>query len=121
VENAVKWLALVLCGNENLFQPGTICELAFDEFRAGGEQIAPAVLQVIENGGFVTLGDEETGNGTTYIPGTSGNYYLHKNTVLSIALWGTVSLIQKAGLTRPSAMLSQIVERATPSSFMHTR
>ena len=58
------------------------------------EQVEPTVTQIIYNNSACGPGQPEAGNGTPYIPRTAGNQYLHKNTVLSGALWFTVSLLQ---------------------------
>jgi hypothetical protein len=86
VENTVKRLALLSGGDKKVLQQGSVREIAFDEIHPWGKIFPPAMAQVIENSGFMTLRYKEPRNGTTYIPGTSGNHYLHKNTVLSIAL-----------------------------------
>ena len=46
--------------------------------RPGGQQLAPAVAQVVENNSFVAILGQQAGHSTTYVPCPPGYKDLHK-------------------------------------------
>ncbi len=70
-------------GGKNPLEVGAVAELAFDELRAGRQQVAAAVAQVVVNNGLIPFFGQKSRNCTSDIPCTASNQDLHKRTVLS--------------------------------------
>jgi len=82
VEDAVEGFALAFGGDEKVFKQGPVSQIALDEIDACWEQVAAAVAEVIENHCLMSAFGKQSRDGTTYIPGPSGDQYLHKKAVL---------------------------------------
>jgi hypothetical protein len=86
VEHAVEGVTLIAGSDEKVFKRFPIRELPLHEFHSRWKQVAASVAQIIEHNRGMPFRDKEPGDGTTYVPRTSGNQYLHKKAVLSYAL-----------------------------------
>jgi hypothetical protein len=54
-----------------------IGDIAFDEASAFGNEVAPAIRQIIDDGNFVTRRQEGTGSMATDETGAAGKKYTH--------------------------------------------
>src|SRR6185437_8419076 len=63
---------------EEVFNSGPIGHFAFNKFDSGGNELPPAVREVVVQHGLVPVFLEQRRHCTTDIPCPSGNQYLHK-------------------------------------------
>jgi hypothetical protein len=83
VENAVEGFSLGFGCGEYQFQSWTVCQFSLDKFNARGQQVAPAMAQVVINNGLMAILSQKPGNSTTYIPRTASNQDFHEKPFLS--------------------------------------
>jgi hypothetical protein len=51
VKDAVKGFSLRLGGCKNLLKPRPVCKFSLNKINAGGQEVAPAMAQIVKNNG----------------------------------------------------------------------
>jgi hypothetical protein len=78
MQNAIERLAVFCGGSKKVFDGGPVRQLPFDKLHPSRQEISAAMAQIIENNSFMSSFGEQASYGTTYIPGSAGDQYLHK-------------------------------------------
>ena len=82
VEDAVEGITVVFRCREKVFNYGSVRQLTFNKIHAFGQEVAPSVAQVVESNHRVPQFGKKSRDGTTNIPRTTSNQYLHEFTPL---------------------------------------
>jgi hypothetical protein len=78
VEHGVKRPFLIAGGEKDLAQQGWVAKLTLHYGNSGGKQVTAGMAEVVENQRVMAFFHKQSGDGTTYIPGTPRNQDLHK-------------------------------------------
>lgn len=78
MQHPVERLALLARRNEKVFKESPIRQFSFHKIHPGREQVAATVAEIVEHYGLVAPGGEESGHGSTDIPGPASNQNFHK-------------------------------------------
>ena len=55
VKNAVERTSVALSRNKDILQSGPVCQFSLDELNAGGQKVAPAVAEIVEYYGLMSV------------------------------------------------------------------
>jgi hypothetical protein len=78
VEDSVEGVALIFGVDEKVFNRPPIRQLSLHKFHSHGQQIPPAMAQIVKNYGLMSLLGQQPRHGTTYVPRTACYQDLHK-------------------------------------------
>jgi hypothetical protein len=78
VKHGVKGVVTLVCRGKDCFDGLAVGQFALNELNAGGQQLAPAMAQIVENDGVMAIPGKQGCDSTTYVPGAAGYKNFHK-------------------------------------------